>query len=608
MDFNEKNNHNLYERYNPLRDESSFSGESNELVQLKAEANMDLDAMNGFVQGGSDDFSQNNIDQDNNTITYSLYNPTTAPLNVELYGFDPANFTTVPVNTPPIIQSGLIPVPPPGSQPVAQKGSICTANNTLYIGDKTNNLVTVWNCNVSPPTLITTIVFPPGFLVLSPCYCPLNNQMYVASGVFPQVIRIDCNTNTIIGAPIVTTSSFSGETGALVYNSVKNSMYGKVIVINTDVVEISCVSNLQVAYIPSGILFLAYSSFNPINNRLYIADLTAPSLAVFDCITNTFLAPIPMPFALGNRFSNCYCSFNNSIYQVSTLGDNYVQIDTATLVVGPVTPTLVNGQTSIIYNPINNLIYISGQVANNYTTLDVATNILTGPIAFAGVGIPLMVYNQSVNVFYTIYPGGSVFLEVTPLFAPTVTITMPGGVTPAMIYNDTQTKPFLIRGVRIITDNFSQWNNNITFSNTSYTGALDSKQWQPLNYISPTNANTFIVDAPDFVLDVDRGPDSTALDFVIQPLTNVILLFTVGKSLDSSTIFSQQNKEDVDNTTTIRFTGNPIADIFLGKMTKEEITAQESKYSSTEYANYPRETGNPIADIALLRNYGIQGI
>jgi hypothetical protein len=431
--------------------------------------------------------------------------------------------------------------------------------------------------------------------------------MYVASGNFPQVLRIDCNTNTIIGAPIVTTSSFSGETGSLLYNPIKNSMYGKVVVINIDVIEISCVSNLEVAYIPSGILLLGYGSFNPLLNRLYMADNTAPNLVVLDCVTNTFLAPIPVPFALGNRFSNCYCSFNNSIYQVSTLGDNYVQIDTATLVVSGPFPTLVNGQTSIIYNPINNLIYISGQAANDYTTLDVTGNI-TGPIALPGAGIPIMAYNQSVNTFYVTYPGGSVLLEISPLFAPTVTITLPGGVTPAMIYNDTQTKPFLIRGVRIITDNFSQWNNNITFSNTSYTGALDSKQWQPLNYISPTNANTLIVDAPDFVLDVDRGPDSTALDFVIQPLTNVILLFTVGKSLDSSTIFGQQNKEDVDNTTAIRYTGNPIADIFLGKMTKEEITAQESKYSSTEYANYPRETGNPIADIALLRNYGIQGI
>ena len=177
-----------------------------------------------------------------------------------------------------------------------------------------------------------------------------------------------------------------------------------------------------------------------------------------------------------------------------------------------------------------------------------------------------------------------------------------------MIYNDTQTKPFLIRGVRIITDNFSQWSNNITFSNNSYTGAKDAKQWQPLNYISPTSPNTTIVDAPDFILDVDRGPDSTALDFKIEPLTNVILLFTVGKSLDSSTIFCQQDKEHVDNTTAIRYTGNPIADIFLSTMTKEQITEQESKYSSVEYADYPRETGNPIADIALLRNYGIQGI
>jgi hypothetical protein len=605
MNFNRNDNRNLPKRHNPLRDESSFFGESSELARLKAEANIDLEAMNGFIQGGGDDFSQNNPNQENNTITYSLYNPTTSPLSVELYGFDPANFTTVPVNPAPTIVSGPFLIPPPLSLPFTGLGSVCTPNNTLYIGEKFAGNVIVLDCATN--TIIATIPVPiVGFVVLAPCYCPVNNQMYVCSGgLVNQTIRIDCNTNTIIGPPIITTAPFIGEVGAILYNPIKNSMYGTTN--PNDIVEISCTSNLQVASVPSGVS-LGHASFNPLYNRIYINNNLSSNLSVFDCVANIFLAPIPLPFNPGIRFDNCYCSFNNSIYIVSQALNLYCQVDTATAIVSPPLPNGLNGTGSVVYNPINNLIYMSAIVSNDYETLDVATNTFLGATPLIGAGTPVITYNQNDNSLYIMRSTSSNYQIVTPLFLPTVTINMPGGVTPAMIYNDTQDKPFLIRGVRIITDNFSQWNNNITFSNTSYTGAANSTQWQPLNYISPTNANTLIVDAPDFVLDVDRGPDSTALDFVIQPLTNVILLFTVGRSLDSSTIFGQQNKEDVDNTNAIRFTGNPIADIFLGKMTKEEITAQESKYSSTEYANYPRETGNPIADIALLRNYGIQGI
>jgi hypothetical protein len=578
--------------------------ESSELSRLKALADNDLDSTCGFIQGGTDDFSKNNTDQDNNTITFSLYNPTTSPLNVELYGFDPANFTTVPVNAPPTIQA-LFPTTAPQSR--GNTGSFCIPNNTLYASNFVADTIDVIDCNTN--AIITTIAVPIGFVPSETCYCPVNNQIYVGSAGFPQAIRIDCNTNTIIGPPIVTSATFTG--AALVYNSVKNTIYAMAQSIPSDIIEISCSSNLQIAFFTS-FLFppltqIGGISFNPIFNRIYINDNTGSNLFVIDCTTNTVLSVIPLPIVPNIIFAgNVYCSFNNSIYIISSTTNQYVRFDCVTSIVSAPAATTIINPSGIAYNPINNLIYISGTAF--YVQLDVTTNILSLPI-FTPINLNYLCYNQNINKLFG-FRGAvlAVGLAISPLFAPTVTINLPGGITPAMIYNDTQTKPFLIRGVRIITDNFSQWSNNITFSNNSYTGALDAKQWQPLNYISPTNANTLIVDAPDFVLDVDRGPDSTALDFKIEPLTNVILLFTVGKSLDSSTIFCQQDKEHVDNTTAIRFTGNPIADIFLSTMTKEQITEQESKYSSVEYANYPRETGNPIADIALLRNYGIQGI
>jgi hypothetical protein len=433
----------------------------------------------------------------------------------------------------------------------------------------------------------------------------VNNQIYVGSNAFPQVIRIDCNTNTIVGVPIVTTAVI-GTYQSLIYNSVKNSIYGPTAPLLNNIIEISCITNLQVALIPF-VVQLNSMTFNPTFNRIYINNPITNSLDVLDCITNIFLPSIPLPIQPGVISANIYCPFNNSVYVVSDITNDFVIVDCSSLAIsGPFATVLVTAGSSI-YNPVNNLIYITGLISNDYVILDVVTNVLSAPIPLPTFP-PTGVYNTNNNSIYFIGIASGDIQAFVPIAPPTVTINLPGGITPAMIYNDTQTKPFLIRGVRIITDNFSQWSNNITFSNNSYTGALDAKQWQPLNYISPTNANTLIVDAPDFVLDVDRGPDSTALDFKIEPLTNVILLFTVGKTLDSSTIFCQQDKEHVDNTTAIRFTGNPIADIFLGKMTKEQIAEQESKYSSVEYANYPRETGNPIADIALLRNYGIQGI
>jgi len=578
--------------------------ESNELVRLKALADNDLDSTCGFIKGGTDDFSKNNTDQENNTITFSLYNPTTSPLDVQLYGFDPANFTTVPINSPPTIQNGIFPIPP-GAGVVVDSGSLCVPNNTLYVSNQISDVITVIDCATNG--IVVIIALPIGFAPSAANYCPVNNQMYVGSQVFPQAIRIDCNTNTIIGVPIVLSLPIT----LSIYNSVKNSMYAVTASIPSNIIEISCVSNIEVAFFTS-IFFPLVTQvqpmcFNPLLNTIYINDNNLALLHILNCATNTFPLPIPLPlFPNNNIQANVYCPANNSVYIVSSFTEEYVQVNCATLVVSPTVPTGLLGTNVITYNPINNLIYIIGNASVDYAVLDVAANILSLPIPLL-INTTYFIYNQNNNTIFGIFIGG-IFQTISPLFAPTVTINLPGGITPAMIYNDTQTKPFLIRGVRIITDNFSQWSNNITFSNNSYTGAKDAKQWQPLNYISPTSPNATIVDAPDFILDVDRGPDSTALDFKIEPLTNVILLFTVGKTLDSSTIFCQQDKEHVDNTTAIRYTGNPIADIFLSTMTKEQITEQESKYSSIEYANYPRETGNPIADIALLRNYGIQGI
>jgi len=210
---------------------------------------------------------------------------------------------------------------------------------------------------------------------------------------------------------------------------------------------------------------------------------------------------------------------------------------------------------------------------------------------------------------YTIEPFGLGFGSFTPI-APSVpfvatSIVTASGITPAEIFNDTQGKPFAINGLKMITSNFQQYSNNITTVNTSYTGADYNLQLQPLNYVSPSN-NPNILDMTDFQMIVSRGPDSTSINFNVEPFTKVIIICTIGTSLDPMQLLSK-GKIKVQESKVNRNTGNPIIDMILKHDFKDGKT-EDGYYTTTEKSIYPRLTGNPIADIALFRESGVQGI
>ena len=315
--------------------------ESSELSRLKALADNDLDSTCGFVQGGTDEFSKNNTDQENNTITFSLYNPTTSPLDVQLYGFDPANFSTVATNPPPTIQNGPFNVPGVGGGNASQS-SFCPTNNCLYISYTADAIIQVFNCITN--TIVTTIAVP-GTSGNPPCYCPVNNQMYCQNAL-GALLRIDCNTNTIVGVPIILPSLFDNAQ-SIVYNSVKNSIYGVLVVVPPSfIAEISCTTNLVVAVF-SSIFFppgfdIGPMCFNPLLNKIYINDNTLGLLHILDCATNTFPFPIALPIIPNSSYqANLYCPFNNSVYVTSSATNQYVQVNCATLVVSPPIATLM---------------------------------------------------------------------------------------------------------------------------------------------------------------------------------------------------------------------------------------------------------------------------
>ena len=533
--------------------------ENSELIR---QANADVESLNGFVAGGGDNgFSKNTIDKSNDTLTFALVNPTTVKLSVSLMGMDSG--VIKPINPSPIIPSPLIPL---GLGATSNLNSFCIPNNTLYISDLGSDSIYVFDCNTN--TVIFTVVLPVGFAPLAPCYCPVNNEVYVASNSFAQVIRIDCSTNLITGVPIITTAPFSSIQG-LIYNSTKNSIYGPIGAGN-QVVEISCVTNLQIALIALAVN-LSSMAFNPIFNRIYFNNDITNALDVLDCNTNTFLPSIPLPITPGGIEANAYCSFNNSIYVISNITNNYVIVNCTSLNVSAPLATGVLGPNGISYNPVNNLIYIAGTTSNDYTILNVVTNVVSAPIPVLVLG-PIIVYNTNNNSIYVLGLASGDIQVYAPIVPPSVVVTLQGSVTPAEIFNDLQGKPLFFSGLKMILSDLNQLFNNISVQYTSITGKINSSQLQPTNNVSPSNRNSNIVDITDFEFAADTN---SQVSFDMEPLSTMTMAFSLRRQV-SNVSFDSPNNNSVEKRENVRISGNPILDILLVQ-DEEEYQRKKSK-------------------------------
>lgn len=555
-------------------------------------ADSDLDGIGNFAQGGDVSFSSNNIDKLNDTLVFEITNPTSAKLNVNLFGWTNSLFSLpATINPPP---SALNPVlPPTGLNPV--QAAFCPVNDFIYTVDLTGNSITVINCATN--TVVVTI--PVLMAVHAIVYNPVNNQMYVADSGTPTVIRIDCVTNAITGAAIAM-SNIVAQSG-LVYNSVKNSVYATLPAI-ASVDEINCVTNLVVStFIPGGVL-LGEMAFNPALNRIYISDSVTNNIFVINCVTN--LTIVAVPTVLIGADSIAFCSANNTIYVCGFVSNNVVPINCITNVPGVAIPVLLNNPNSIAYNFINNLLYVSKGATSDFVIIDPVTNLVIGGGALGGLIPEGVVYNGNDNSVWFTFNGSSNVQGFLPLVAPSVVVALSGGYTLGDMYNDLQGKPLFLKGMKMIVQLLAQFFNNITVNYYSIYGKQNATQFQPLNYVSPTNPNSLIIDAADFEVEVDGNTD-VLLD--VEPLSSLITSFTMNKGVDNTVPLFKDITEDwgagTDSTTNTRMTGNPVADMVL-LQEANKILSESGYNSQVQYAFYPRETGNPVADIALLNAAG----
>jgi YVTN family beta-propeller protein len=577
----------------PLLSRISREGNFENSLAYKA-SDESLDRVGDFLEGTDPNVSSNKITRLSNTLVFAIQNPTAVPQTVDLFGFTNNLFLGAPVNPPPsILQPVLTPV---GLGPV--DAAFCPFNNFIYTADPISSTVEVIDTVTN--TVFATIPTP-GFFGTSIAYCPTNNQMYVGDSLGATIIRIDCATNAIVGVPIIPT--VVPQTAGLTYNSVNNSMY--VVGLGGPIMcEISCVTNLATPFfIVVGAAFLQRAAFSPVLNRIYVTDSITNNVFTIDCLTNlTILATVT---GLVGLQSISLCSSNNSVYMLGFTSNNVIGLDTLTNILTPIIPVLANNPADICYNPINNLLYVT-KLTNQVAIIDPVTNTVLSFFLSGITSTAIIVYNDISNSVGLLANGGAAgeYVAFVPIAPPSAVVTLNGGFTLTDIYRDLQGKSFLLEGVKMIVNSIDQLANNIIVSQKTITGNDELLQFQPLNYVSPTNPNALIIDAADFNIMVDRN---TNVDLTINPLSSLVISFTIGRQVDNTTPLFEDISKDwgagADVSDVVRLTGSPIVDAIL-EAEAQKILSDSNYTSIVQYAEYPRVTGNPVADIALL-NQGL---
>jgi hypothetical protein len=135
----------------------------------------------------------------------------------------------------------------------------------------------------------------------------------------------------------------------------------------------------------------------------------------------------------------------------------------------------------------------------------------------------------------------------------------------AQLGSDILSNPFMIKGLRIVSQFQELFDQLWTIRYTEATGRVNTITWQPKNFISDTNANAFIVDDPSFQFPVDGNLSICTRTPYVQATSEAywVIIFTVDEEVNNSGhIFFNQ---PLQKTKELRPTGNPIVDLINKK-------------------------------------------
>lgn len=317
--------------------------------------------------------------------------------------------------------------------------------------------VVLWGANqsvgVSPPapgdvqdhTIVAQISTPAGVHPQGIVVNSANQLVYIANQLSGTITVLDSGNQVVKVIQLQPTfPGFTSPVALAVNTKSTSSKYGFVYVV-CSVANTLAVIDLALnvtATIPVGIRPVAVA-FNPVNLRVYVANLASDNLSVIDAeaLTEILISPLPTgqdPIGIGVD------PINGDIYTANSL-DNSITVYDSTNAFVTTIPAVGQRPVSITYNPANNSMYAVATNNNFVYQIETLTHTIVGTIATG---------SKPYNSFFDSYNG---FLYVQNRDDNTFTIIRP----------DNRKIDGLSFGEQNIGGAFNSFNNSIYVSDTS---------------------------------------------------------------------------------------------------------------------------------------------
>jgi YVTN family beta-propeller protein len=317
--------------------------------------------------------------------------------------------------------------------------------------------VVLWGANqnisVSPPapgdvqdhTIVAQVSIPAGVHPQGIVVNPANQLIYIANQLSGTITVLDSGNQVVKVIQLQPTfPGFTSPVALAVNTKSSSSKYGFVYVVcsvaNTLVV-IDLALNVT-ATIPVGTRPVAVA-FNPVNLRVYVANLVNDNMSVIDAeaLTEIIGSPLPTgpdPIGVGVN------PVNGDIYVANSLANSITVYDSTNALITTI-PAVGQRPVSITYNPANNSMYAVATNNNFVYQIETLTHTIVGTIATG---------SKPYNSFFDSYNG---FLYVQNRDDNTFTIIRP----------DNSKIDGLSFGEQNIGGAFNSFNNSIYVSDTS---------------------------------------------------------------------------------------------------------------------------------------------
>ncbi|MBI2775629.1 beta-propeller fold lactonase family protein [Candidatus Dependentiae bacterium] len=350
--------------------------------------------------------------------------------------------------------------------------------------------VVLWGANqnisVSPPapgdvqdhTIVAQVSVPAGVHPQGIVVNPANQLVYIANQLSGTITVLDSNNQVVKVIQLQPTfPGFSSPVALAVNSKSSSSKYGFVYVV-CSVANTLAVIDLAlnvIASIPVGTRPVAVA-FNPVNLKVYVANLVSDNVSVIDAEALTEIVGSPLP-AGNDPIGVGVNPVNGDIYIANSLANSITVYDSANALITTI-PAVGQYPVSVTYNPANNSMYAVATTNNFVYQIETLTHTIVGAIATG---------SKPYNSFFDSYNG---FLYVQNRQDNTFTIIKP----------DNSKIDGLSFGEQNIGGAFNSFNNSIYISDTS------NNTINVIGYLQVSSTIVFNSDYPEMREDFQSNP------------------------------------------------------------------------------------------------------